>query len=241
MAPCLESPVPEGLVFNLGSDCMTDYNGGEKTEGSYDLEVLRLISALPGPAAMVFTCLPQGFFRRSQQCNVAYSCTRQQNCPIDRTSRNRCQHCRLQKCLALGMSRDGEAEWAAPQGFSRQSGGLTRRVQRHQTGVQQPSGSPPSKLPSGRLWSLPLSSVAVGRLPSSKVFTVPSFRLCNKNPCFLKLLDPFPLPREGLSSPNSPPAQIPSPSTVHIFPQLPPCSNSTWLPVPLSPAWDKGL
>lgn len=56
----------------------------------------------------------QGFFRRSQQCNVAYSCTRQQNCPIDRTSRNRCQHCRLQKCLALGMSRDGEDVGAAP-------------------------------------------------------------------------------------------------------------------------------
>uniref|UniRef100_A0A8C2UGZ1 RAR related orphan receptor C n=1 Tax=Chinchilla lanigera TaxID=34839 RepID=A0A8C2UGZ1_CHILA len=55
----------------------------------------------------VITCEGcKGFFRRSQQCNVAYSCTRQQNCPIDRTSRNRCQHCRLQKCLALGMSRD---------------------------------------------------------------------------------------------------------------------------------------
>ncbi|KAM6169105.1 nuclear receptor ROR-gamma [Erethizon dorsatum] len=55
----------------------------------------------------VITCEGcKGFFRRSQQCNVAYSCTRQQNCPIDRTNRNRCQHCRLQKCLALGMSRD---------------------------------------------------------------------------------------------------------------------------------------
>lgn len=55
----------------------------------------------------VITCEGcKGFFRRSQSCNVAYSCTRQQNCPIDRTSRNRCQHCRLQKCLALGMSRD---------------------------------------------------------------------------------------------------------------------------------------
>ncbi|XP_058516266.1 nuclear receptor ROR-gamma isoform X3 [Ochotona princeps] len=59
----------------------------------------------------VITCEGcKGFFRRSQQCHVAYACTRQQNCPIDRTSRNRCQHCRLQKCLALGMSRDGEAE-----------------------------------------------------------------------------------------------------------------------------------
>ncbi|XP_015221274.1 RAR-related orphan receptor C a isoform X2 [Lepisosteus oculatus] len=35
-----------------------------------------------------------------------YSCSRQRNCLIDRTNRNRCQHCRLQKCLALGMSRD---------------------------------------------------------------------------------------------------------------------------------------
>lgn len=52
----------------------------------------------------------QGFFRRSQQNNASYSCPRQRNCLIDRTNRNRCQHCRLQKCLALGMSRDGEAQ-----------------------------------------------------------------------------------------------------------------------------------
>lgn len=51
----------------------------------------------------------QGFFRRSQQNNASYSCSRQRNCLIDRTNRNRCQHCRLQKCLALGMSRDGES------------------------------------------------------------------------------------------------------------------------------------
>ncbi|KAF0045408.1 hypothetical protein F2P81_001937 [Scophthalmus maximus] len=49
---------------------------------------------------------PQGFFRRSQLPTVSYSCSRQSNCQIDRASRNRCQHCRLQKCLAQGMSRD---------------------------------------------------------------------------------------------------------------------------------------
>ncbi|NXX99738.1 RORG protein, partial [Centropus bengalensis] len=32
-------------------------------------------------------------------------CSRGQNCSIDRASRTRCQHCRLQKCLRLGMSR----------------------------------------------------------------------------------------------------------------------------------------
>ncbi|XP_027489092.1 nuclear receptor ROR-gamma-like, partial [Corapipo altera] len=47
-----------------------------------------------------------GFFRRSQKGGPSYACSRQQNCPIDRATRNRCQHCRLQKCLRLGMSRD---------------------------------------------------------------------------------------------------------------------------------------
>ena len=124
VAPCLEGPEVHWRALSREVTA-GQTSGGEKTEGSYDLEALRLTWAWPGSVAMVFPCLPQGFFRRSQQCNVAYSCTRQQNCPIDRTSRNRCQHCRLQKCLALGMSRDGEAKWAAPQGFSHQSGGLT--------------------------------------------------------------------------------------------------------------------
>lgn len=57
---------------------------------------------------LYFAILFQGFFRRSQQSNATYSCPRQKNCLIDRTSRNRCQHCRLQKCLAVGMSRDGK-------------------------------------------------------------------------------------------------------------------------------------
>ncbi|KAM9422059.1 nuclear receptor ROR-alpha A-like isoform 3-T3 [Salvelinus alpinus] len=55
----------------------------------------------------VITCEGcKGFFRRSQQSNAGYSCPRQNDCLIDRTSRNRCQHCRLQKCLTVGMSRD---------------------------------------------------------------------------------------------------------------------------------------
>ena len=49
----------------------------------------------------------QGFFRRSQSGPISYQCPRNRNCAIDRVNRNRCQYCRLQKCLALGMSRDG--------------------------------------------------------------------------------------------------------------------------------------
>ena len=55
----------------------------------------------------VITCEGcKGFFRRSQSSIVNYQCPRQKNCVVDRVNRNRCQYCRLQKCLALGMSRD---------------------------------------------------------------------------------------------------------------------------------------
>lgn len=55
----------------------------------------------------VITCEGcKGFFRRSQSGVVNYQCPRQKNCVVDRVNRNRCQYCRLQKCIALGMSRD---------------------------------------------------------------------------------------------------------------------------------------
>uniref|UniRef100_A0AAX7V6S5 Nuclear receptor domain-containing protein n=1 Tax=Astatotilapia calliptera TaxID=8154 RepID=A0AAX7V6S5_ASTCA len=78
----------------------------------------------------VITCEGcKGFFRRSQLPTVSYSCSRQSNCQIDRASRNRCQHCRLQKCLAQGMSRDGERN------VSRDS--LIAEVERHRQQQQQ--------------------------------------------------------------------------------------------------------
>ena len=58
----------------------------------------------------VITCEGcKGFFRRSQSSVVNYHCARQKACLVDRVNRNRCQACRLQKCLALGMSRDGKS------------------------------------------------------------------------------------------------------------------------------------
>ena len=51
----------------------------------------------------------QGFFRRSIQQKIQYRpCTKNQQCNILRINRNRCQYCRLKKCIAAGMSRDGK-------------------------------------------------------------------------------------------------------------------------------------
>uniref|UniRef100_A0A182PRB0 Nuclear receptor domain-containing protein n=1 Tax=Anopheles epiroticus TaxID=199890 RepID=A0A182PRB0_9DIPT len=50
-----------------------------------------------------------GFFRRSIQQKIQYRpCTKNQQCSILRINRNRCQYCRLKKCIAVGMSRDGK-------------------------------------------------------------------------------------------------------------------------------------
>ncbi|XP_062367225.1 nuclear receptor ROR-gamma [Cinclus cinclus] len=54
----------------------------------------------------VITCEGcKGFFRRSERRGPSLACSRGQRCDIDRATRTRCQHCRLQKCLRLGMSR----------------------------------------------------------------------------------------------------------------------------------------
>ncbi|XP_008180289.1 nuclear hormone receptor E75 isoform X3 [Acyrthosiphon pisum] len=49
----------------------------------------------------------KGFFRRSIQQKIQYRpCTKNQQCNILRINRNRCQYCRLRKCISVGMSRD---------------------------------------------------------------------------------------------------------------------------------------
>uniref|UniRef100_A0A8C6SRE2 Retinoic acid receptor beta n=1 Tax=Neogobius melanostomus TaxID=47308 RepID=A0A8C6SRE2_9GOBI len=48
----------------------------------------------------------KGFFRRSVQKNMVYTCHRDRNCSINKITRNRCQYCRLQRCFAVGMSKE---------------------------------------------------------------------------------------------------------------------------------------
>ncbi|XP_026224248.1 nuclear receptor subfamily 2 group C member 2 isoform X1 [Anabas testudineus] len=45
----------------------------------------------------------KGFFKRSVRKNLTYSCRSKQDCIINKHHRNRCQFCRLRKCLTMGM------------------------------------------------------------------------------------------------------------------------------------------
>ncbi|CAJ0593428.1 unnamed protein product [Cylicocyclus nassatus] len=83
----------------------------------------------------VITCEGcKGFFRRSQSSVTNYQCPRQKNCTVDRVNRNRCQYCRLKKCMELGMSRDAVK-------FGRMSKKQREKVRLHKQ-MQEATGIP---------------------------------------------------------------------------------------------------
>ncbi|KAG9353868.1 hypothetical protein JZ751_011992 [Albula glossodonta] len=49
----------------------------------------------------------KGFFKRTVRKDLTYTCRDNKDCMIDKRQRNRCQYCRYQKCLAMGMKREG--------------------------------------------------------------------------------------------------------------------------------------
>ncbi|XP_048845470.1 retinoic acid receptor RXR-gamma-A isoform X2 [Brienomyrus brachyistius] len=52
----------------------------------------------------------KGFFKRTIRKDLTYTCRDNKDCLIDKRQRNRCQYCRYQKCLAMGMKREAVQE-----------------------------------------------------------------------------------------------------------------------------------
>ncbi|XP_051989750.1 retinoic acid receptor RXR-gamma-A isoform X1 [Xyrauchen texanus] len=52
----------------------------------------------------------KGFFKRTIRKDLTYTCREIKECLIDKRQRNRCQYCRYQKCLAMGMKREAVQE-----------------------------------------------------------------------------------------------------------------------------------
>lgn len=50
----------------------------------------------------------KSFFKRTVQKQLQYACVENKSCQIDKNNRIRCQYCRFQKCLSLGMLKEGK-------------------------------------------------------------------------------------------------------------------------------------
>ncbi|EDO42195.1 predicted protein [Nematostella vectensis] len=61
----------------------------------------------------------KSFFKRTVQKQLQYACVESKSCQIDKNNRIRCQYCRFQKCLALGMLKEAVREDRAPGGRPR--------------------------------------------------------------------------------------------------------------------------
>ncbi|CAL8307455.1 unnamed protein product [Merluccius merluccius] len=91
-----------------------DYRGVSSTSSSSSTGPLSAegLCAVCGDSAAcqhygVRTCEGcKGFFKRTVQKNAKYVCLVARNCPVDKRRRNRCQYCRFQKCLVVGMVKE---------------------------------------------------------------------------------------------------------------------------------------
>ncbi|XP_022245332.1 nuclear receptor subfamily 2 group C member 2-like isoform X2 [Limulus polyphemus] len=61
----------------------------------------------------------KGFFKRSIRKQLGYACRGNRDCEVTKHHRNRCQYCRLQKCLAMGMRADSVQSERKPAGDNR--------------------------------------------------------------------------------------------------------------------------
>ncbi|XP_055494058.1 nuclear receptor subfamily 4 group A member 2a isoform X1 [Leucoraja erinacea] len=80
--PSRNSPSNEGLCAVCGDNAACQHYGVRTCEGC------------------------KGFFKRTVQKNAKYVCLANKNCPVDKRRRNRCQYCRFQKCLVVGMVKE---------------------------------------------------------------------------------------------------------------------------------------
>ncbi|CAF0919148.1 unnamed protein product [Adineta steineri] len=60
----------------------------------------------------------KGFFKRTVRKDLTYTCRDNRDCIIDKRQRNRCQYCRYQKCLNVGMKREAVQDERQKSGMS---------------------------------------------------------------------------------------------------------------------------
>ncbi|ODM89921.1 COUP transcription factor 1 [Orchesella cincta] len=105
----------EVKVFSKIVTGSADLEGGARTGPNLGLSIESCLicgDKASGRNYGVISCEGcKGFFKRSIRKGSIYTCLRGKDCEVTKYFRNRCQYCRLKKCLRMGMSRKCEFEW----------------------------------------------------------------------------------------------------------------------------------
>ncbi|KAL0273493.1 UNVERIFIED_CONTAM: hypothetical protein PYX00_006140 [Menopon gallinae] len=105
--------------FNMGHSSLVGNNSGNKFASyppNHPLSGSKHLCSICGDRASgkhygVYSCEGcKGFFKRTVRKDLTYACREDRNCIIDKRQRNRCQFCRYNKCLAMGMKREAVQE-----------------------------------------------------------------------------------------------------------------------------------
>ncbi|CAF2368457.1 unnamed protein product [Rotaria sp. Silwood2] len=99
------------LKNDFGIDMRFKLVGNQRVSPNADVSPSQLCAVCQDSAQCqhygVRTCEGcKGFFKRTVQKNAKYVCLADKNCPVDKRRRNRCQYCRFQTCLAVGMDKE---------------------------------------------------------------------------------------------------------------------------------------
>lgn len=116
LSPKLKSPSGnEGCCAVCGDNASCQHYGVRTCEGCKGFfKVMKSHRAIVRNTQCVSVCccfytnLLFLLLQRTVQKNSKYVCLANKDCPVDKRRRNRCQFCRFQKCLAVGMVREGE-------------------------------------------------------------------------------------------------------------------------------------
>merc|ERR1711953_453564 len=101
------SPGVDPTEMNSTTPVPTQSESDIKTEDGQDISCVVCGDKSSGKHYGQFTCEGcKSFFKRSVRRNLTYQCRGSRNCPVDQHHRNQCQHCRLKKCLKMGMRRE---------------------------------------------------------------------------------------------------------------------------------------
>ncbi|KAK4474995.1 hypothetical protein MN116_002095 [Schistosoma mekongi] len=105
---CLLRPSGRSTSTSSGSSCGSS-NSTSLSSGQYMCSICS--DRASGKHYGVFSCEGcKGFFKRTVRKELTYICRDNQECQIDKRLRNRCQYCRFQKCLRVGMRREAVQE-----------------------------------------------------------------------------------------------------------------------------------